>query len=101
MVPTSVKPAGLKKGGIEIVPTNTFTLETVPVDPYSSYTPPKIIQYITFKYDLSAFQTAASVPGLKKSTAWIFYSPLFLPDRSPAGLQSHMLSWLLFLMQVP
>ena len=74
--------------------------ERVPTDPCPSSTHPKISQCITFMYDLAAFQTAPSVPELRKSATWVSYTPLVLPDVSLAGFQRQMLGGLHFLIQV-
>ena len=83
-----------------MAPTSTLAQEKCPTDPCPSSTHPKIIQCITFAYDLGAFQTAASVPGLRKRTAWVSCSPLTLPDISLSGLQNQMLYGFHYLVQV-
>ena len=51
-------------------------------------------------YDLSAFQTAVSVLGLRKSTTWVSYIFLAVPDVSPPDFQNQILRGLIFLVQV-
>lgn len=77
-----------------------LTQEKVPTDLCISSRHPKISQCITITCDPDSFQTAASVPGLRKSPTDVSYSSLTLQDVSPIGFQNWMLWGLLFLVQV-
>ena len=89
MMPAHVRPARLKKREEWHIPA-PLTQEKVPTDTCSSNTYPKINQCITFTYGLGAFQTTASIPGLRKSAVSVSYSTLALSDISLTGFQSQM-----------